>query len=212
VKGLLITFEGIDFCGKSVQSRLLFDKLKNHFKNSTIDKVVLLREPGGTIISEKIRDILLDRSLTMMNPITEMLLYEAARSQLISEIILPALLQEKIIICDRFYDSTTAYQGFGRSLSLDMIYKAHKIATHGVVPDVTFVIDLDPTIAKVRQKNAGRSRDRMELEDQNFHKNVRNGFLQIAKKEPERVSVLNGNQKIEEISDQIWNIIKKFLY
>lgn len=212
MKGLLITFEGIDFCGKSVQSRLLFDKLKNHFKNSTIDKVVLLREPGGTIISEKIRDILLDRSLKMMNPFTEMLLYEAARSQLISEIISPALLQEKIIICDRFYDSTTAYQGFGRSLSLDMIYKAHKIATHGVVPDVTFVIDLDPTIAKGRQKNAGRTRDRMELEDHNFHKNVRNGFLQIAKEEPERISVLNGNQKIEEISDQIWNIMKKYLY
>jgi len=212
VKGLLITFEGIDFCGKSVQSKLLLDRLKNHFKDSLKEKILLLREPGGTIISEKIREILLDRSLEMMNPITEMLLYEAARSQLIAEIILPALQEEKIIVCDRFYDSTTAYQGFGRSLSLDMIYKAHKIATHGVVPDVTFVIDLDPTIAKERQKNAGRLRDRMELEDHGFHKKVRNGFLKIAKEEPKRVLVINGDQKKEEISDQIWNIIKEFLY
>lgn len=212
MKGLLVTFEGIDFCGKSVQSRLLFERLRDFFNDSQQNKILLLREPGGTIISEKIREILLDRSLEMMNPITEMLLYESARSQLIAEIIIPALKQEKIILCDRFYDSTTAYQGFGRSLSLDMIYKAHKIATHGVVPDVTFVIDLDPTIAKERQKKGGLSRDRMELEDQNFHKNVRDGFLQIAKEEPKRVSVINGNQNIKEISKQIWNIMQKFLY
>lgn len=212
MKGLLITLEGIDFCGKSVQSLLLFDRLKKYYKDSYPDKIVLLREPGGTLISEEIRQILLNRSLEMMNAVTEMLLYEAARSQLTSEIILPALQKNKIVICDRFYDSTTAYQGFGRSLSLDMIYKAHKIATHGVVPDVTFVIDLDPTLARERQKKAGRSRDRMELEDQNFYKIVRNGFLQIAKTENKRISVIDGNQKIEKISDQIWNIVKKFLY
>ena len=122
MSGLLITFEGIDFCGKSVQSRLLYDKLQNHFGKGEKDRVLLLREPGGTIISEKIRDILLDCSLKMMNSVTELLLYEAARSQLIAEIIVPALAKKKVVICDRFYDSTTAYQGYGRGIQINMIY------------------------------------------------------------------------------------------
>jgi len=211
MNGLLITFEGIDFCGKSVQSLLLFEKLNKYFGDNKNGKVLLLREPGGTEISEKVRDILLDRSLKMMNSVTELLLYEAARSQLIAEIILPALEKNQIVICDRFYDSTTAYQGYGRGIQLDTIKSAHKIATHGLCSDVTFVIDLDPSIARGRQKNAGRSRDRMELEELTFHKKVREGYCQLAKEESDRIFLIEGNRSVNEISDDVWDVISKRL-
>lgn len=207
VKGLLITFEGIDFCGKSVQAGLLYDRLVAYF-NQQREKVLLLREPGGSEISERIRSILLDKSLHMMDAITEMLLYDAARSQLIAEVILPALQKNRIVICDRFFDSTTAYQGYGRGISLDVIRNAHEIAIHGVIPDRTFVIDLDPQIALVRQEKAGRARDRMELEDDEFHSKVRNGFLAIARQEPHRISVIRGDDSVNAISDQIWKIVQ----
>jgi dTMP kinase len=207
MSGLLITFEGIDFCGKSVQSKLLFERFQKYFGDNGNDRILLLREPGGTEISEKVRDILLDRSLKMMNSVTELLLYESARSQLIAEIILPALQEGLIVICDRFYDSTTAYQGYGRGIQLETIKTAHKIATHGIRPDVTFIIDLDPTIARSRQKNAGRLRDRMELEELAFHKKVREGYCEIAKDESDRVFLIEGDRPIKEISENIWEII-----
>ncbi|HDL18250.1 MAG TPA: dTMP kinase [Bacteroidetes bacterium] len=207
MKGLLITFEGIDFCGKSVQARLLYHRLIAYFNHDPA-KVLLLREPGGSEISERIRAILLDKSLHMMNAITEMLLYEAARSQLIAEVILPALQKNRIVICDRFFDSTTAYQGYGRGIPLDVIRNAHEIAVHGVIPDRTFVIDLDPQIALIRQEKTGRARDRMELEDDEFHSKVRNGFLAIAREEPHRISVIRGDGSANAISDQIWKIVQ----
>lgn len=206
--GLLVSFEGIDSCGKSIQSRLLFNRTEEFFDQNGRNKVHLLREPGGTIISEAVRKILLDRSLKMMDSITELLLYEAARSQLIAEVIIPALNRNDVVICDRFFDSTTAYQGYGRGISADTIRSAHKIAVHSIRPDVTFVIDLDPTIARNRQKNAGHSRDRLELESMEFHKKVRKGFIEIAKSEPDRVKILNGDQKINEISEQVWSVIQ----
>ncbi len=209
--GLLVSFEGIDFCGKSVQSRLLFNKLEKFFGKNGQTKVLLLREPGGTLISEEVRKILLNRSLKMMDPITELLLYESARSQLIAEIIIPALNKNEVVICDRFFDSTTAYQGYGREISLEIIKNAQKIAVHDVCPDVTFVIDLDPIIARRRQKKAGRSRDRLELEDFEFHNKVRRGFLKIAKKEKNRVTLINGDKKIEEISELVWSVVKTHL-
>ncbi len=209
--GLLVSFEGIDFCGKSIQSRLLFNKTEEFLDQNGRNKVHLIREPGGTLISESVRKILLDHSLNMMDSITELLLYEAARSQLIAEVILPALNRNDVVICDRFFDSTTAYQGYGRGISPDTIQSAHKIAVHNVCPDVTFVLDLDPTIARNRQKDAGHSRDRLELESVEFHEKVRNGFIEIAKSEKDRVKIINGNKKIKEISEQVWSVVKGHL-
>ncbi len=207
--GLLITLEGIDFSGKSSQAQLLFDKLREKVGTANQDSVLLLREPGGTPISERIRAILLDRSLSMMAPMTELLLYEAARTQLIAEIILPALEKGQLVICDRFYDSSTAYQGYARGIPLTTIKQAHEIATLGIRPDVTFVIDLDPIIAMMRQKNAGRNVDRMESEGLAFYQSVRQGFLQIAQEEPDRVIVVDGSQTIGAIFAEIWRIIQK---
>ena len=204
---MFITFEGIDFCGKSIQSKLLFEKLNKLFDDNKDNKILLLREPGGTVISEKIRNLLLDRSLKLMNSVTELLLYEAARSQLIAETIFPAMEKNKIVICDRFYDSTTAYQGYGRGIQLDIIKSAHKIATHGLRPDVTFVIDLDPTIARGRQKHAGRSRDRMELEELTFHKKVRDGYCKLVEEEPDRIFLIDGDRPINEISKKVWAVV-----
>lgn len=207
--GRLITFEGIDFCGKSIQSKLLYERINRLLGRSRPGQVLLLREPGGTVISEKVREILLDRSLDMMNEITELLLYEAARSQLIVETIRPALEANKVVICDRFYDSTTAYQGYGRGIPLEIIKSAHGIATHGVRPDVTFVLDVDPAVAYQRQQHAGRTRDRMEKEHLDFHHRVRNGFLEIAEEEPDRIVVVDGHRPVEEIARQIWRVTKK---
>ena len=170
-----------------------------------------MREPGGTIISERIREILLDRSLKMMNSVTELLLYEAARSQLIAEIIIPALEDEKVVICDRFYDSTTAYQGYGRGIQLGMIKSAHKIATHGICPDVTFIIDLDPSIARTRQKNMDRFLDRMELEQLTFYKKVRNGYCDMADEEPGRIFLIDGDRSKNDIFNNVWAVVKEQL-
>lgn len=204
-KGLLITFEGIDFSGKSVQSELLYNRIKEH---GNTNSACLFREPGGSKISEKIRDILLDRTLTEMNPITELLLYSAARSQLIAEKIIPELNLGSVVICDRFYDSTVAYQGHGRNIVLDKIKMANYIATHAIKPDITFIIDLEPEIAADRRKKAGINRDRLESEDLSFHQRVRDGYIQMASEEPQRMKKIDGNDEIEEIAEKIWQIIK----
>lgn len=206
-KGLLISFEGIDFSGKSVQSELLYKKIKESYTVKNCP-VYLFREPGGSKISELIREILLDRSLTMMNSYTELLLYSAARSQLIVEKIIPELNRGSIVICDRFYDSTVAYQGYGRSIELDKIKMANHIATHGVKPKITLIIDVEPQMAADRQRKAGFDRDRLENEKLSFHQKVRAGYLQLAVDEPDRVKIINGNDKIEEISKKIWQLIK----
>ncbi len=211
MKGKLITFEGIDFSGKSVQARILYDRLLREWAQGEKDRVLMFREPGGTAISERIRDILLDRSLTEMDPVTELLLYSAARSQLITEKIIPALQAGKIVICDRFYDSSTAYQGYGRGISLDIILQAHRIATHGVKPDLTLVIDLDPAKAAERQRRSARKVDRMEAEDRDFYIRVREGFLKIAGQEPDRVKIIAGNRRINEIAEEVWATVQPIL-
>ena len=224
--GKFITFEGIDFSGKSVQAELLTKRL-----DSTGKVVQLFREPGGTEISEKIRDILLDRRWDAMSHITEMLLYSAARAQLVEEKILPALKQGHIVICDRFYDSTTAYQGYGRGIDIDVIERIHAIATAGVVPDVTFVLDLPPEIALSRQANVQHSNslkspenrdqssgmgregelDRLELQGLEFYQRVRQGYLLLAKQHPQRMHVIDATQTIETIHQKIWKIITQIL-
>lgn len=212
MRGLLITFEGIDFCGKSVQSEALYERIRSKLAGGGGSReIFLLREPGDTVISEKIRDLLLDRSVINMNPISEVLLYSAARSQLIAEKIKPNLELGHVIICDRFYDSTTAYQGYGRQIDLDVVRMANKIATHGIVPDVTFILDLDIQDAAKRRKAANLTRDRIEIENGDFYTRVRDGYLELANEEKDRIILLNANDGVENISNKIWTLVEERL-
>ena len=202
-KGLLITFEGIDGSGKTTQINALI----GHLREAGLS-YHLFREPGGTEIGEKIRDILLDKNYHNMLDVSELLLYSASRYQLCVSKIIPALNNVDIVICDRFYDSTTAYQGYGRGIDLEFIYQLNKIATDSLVPDLTFILDID---LEERQKRLGKkSLDRLEQEANDFHSKVRAGFLTMAKEDQNRFVVLNGNQNPERLSKEIWKRISTF--
>jgi dTMP kinase len=197
-----ISFEGIDFSGKSTQIKLLLEKLREHNI-----KAMVLREPGGTIISEKIRAILLDKSYKEMNPKTEILLYSAARTQLVHEKIIPELEKGAYIIVDRFYDSTTAYQGFGRVLDLSFVNSLNLFATSQLKPYKTFFIDITPKEAEKRRKAAMFETDRIENEGVDFYKQIRDGFLKMVKNEPERFICIDGEQPPSIIADHLWENI-----
>jgi dTMP kinase len=199
-----VTFEGIDFSGKSIQAKLLYEKLLEKKK-----EVFLFRDPGTTAISESIREILLDTSHTQMSPWTELLLYEAARAQMVEECFQPN--SRCIIICDRFFDSTTAYQGYARNLDLVLVRQANEIGSCGVVPAMTFLIDVEPKTALERKKRLKKKSDRMEAEGLDFQTRVRLGYLDIARAEPERVVVVNGHGSIEDIHRQIWQTFNRFV-
>jgi len=200
---MLITFEGIDCSGKSTQAKLLVERLEQMGH-----QVVLLREPGGTTISEQVRDILLDNKHKEMDRITEFLLFSASRAQLVSEVILPALRENKTVVCDRFYDSSTAYQGWGRGINIEDVKRINHIATLGTVPDITFLIDIPPN-ESVRRKNLmpGSAVDRMEVSGITFYEQVRNGYLAIAKSEPERFVVIDGMKSVKEIAQEVWMVV-----
>jgi dTMP kinase len=205
-KGVLITFEGIDYAGKTTQIELLIKALEEAGL-----RVLLVREPGGTLISEKIRRILLDPASQEMSPEAELLLYSASRAQLIWEKVLPALEKGQVVICDRFYDSSTAYQGYGRGLDLDFIAGLNRFAAFGLVPDVTFFLDLEPEVAAVRQKRRGKSEDRLESSSQDFFARVRNGYYQIADDRTRNVIKLEAKQNPEVLHQQIWNEVKSLI-
>jgi len=205
-RGFFITFEGLDGSGKTTQIEAFIQRLTN----SGISHQ-LFREPGGTIIGEKIRQILLDKDHTAMLPITELLLYSASRYQLTMNSIIPALEKGQVVICDRFYDSTTAYQGYGRGIDLNLIKQLNRAATASLVPDLTFILDIE---LDVRQKRLGKKvLDRLEQETVEFHKRVREGFIQMAHAESERIVLINGNRSADEIASEIWDhfnlLIKK---
>ncbi len=199
---MLITFEGLDCSGKTTQAKLLAERLERMGK-----RVMILREPGGTTISERIREILLDKKHTQLNRITELFLFSASRAQLVSEVIKPALKKNYIVICDRFYDSTTAYQGWGRGIDIEGIQKIHTVATSGLVPDITFLIDIDASEATRRKKAAELKEDRMESSGRAFYEKVRKGYFELARKEPKRFVVLKGNKTIDEIGEIIWKTV-----
>ena len=195
---MFISFEGIDFSGKSTQIELLKDYLVEHNK-----KVEILREPGGTEISEKIRDILLDSENHEMFAEAELLLFSASRAQLVREKIRPYLQKGIYVISDRFHDSSTAYQGYGRGVPLDILNNVHDLAIGETVPELTFFIDIPVGIANERRKKKlKRKLDRMELSNIEFFNRVRSGYLEIARKE-ERFKVIEGTQTIETIQNQI---------
>jgi dTMP kinase len=197
MSGVLITFEGIEGCGKSTQSRLLVEALraKGH-------DVLALREPGGSAIAEKIRGMLLDPANSAMTPIAELLLYEAARAQMVGEILKPALDRGAIIVCDRFYDSTTAYQGAGRGLRNVDFSTLNRLATTGITPNLTIFLDVPVEIGLRRAKGGGDG-DRIEREPAAFHERVRQGFLAIAAAESNRVRQLDGLRAPEALADDI---------
>ena len=205
--GIFISFEGIDFSGKSEQCRRLLARLHEAGYHNT----ELLREPGGVEIAEAIRKIVLDARHAGLNERTEILLYSAARAQITSERILPALAAGKIIIADRFVDSTTAFQGYGRQIDLDFVKAVNHFATRGILPQLTLLLDISLEEAEARQRRAGVVKDRLENEGRDFHERVREAYLAMAKAEPERFVVLDGAQSIELIAAQVNEVLRNKL-
>ena len=183
-RGILITFEGVDGSGKSTQARRLIRLLKAQGY-----PVLFVREPGGTPASEQIRRILLDRRLDI-SPISELLLYEAARAHLTERVIIPALTKGMIVVCDRFTDSTVAYQGYGRGLDLAFVERLNRVSSSGIIPDLTFIFDIDYKTSLARRR---RQADRLEKESRAFFERVRAGFKSIGAHK--RVLLLDGREE-----------------
>lgn len=210
---IFITFEGIDGCGKSTQIELLKKNLDEHGY-----QVVLTREPGGTVISEKIRELILSVENTGMSTRCELLLYLAARAQHVDQKIIPELLKNKIVLSDRFEEATYAYQGFGRGVSLDILMSINMYATSRVTPDLTFILDIPIEESELRWKKSGKVRDRLELNNKNFFKRVRKGYQDRAAMNPDRIVLLDGTLDIgvleKQIIDKSIEVIrdKQFIY
>lgn len=200
---MFITFEGIDCCGKSTQARLLAERLEESGRS-----VKLLREPGNTRLSEHIREMLLNKEFSEMNERTELLLFAASRAQLVEEVILPSLEQSTVVVCDRFFDSTVAYQGYGRQLPLDDIIHINRIATQELIPDMTFFIDISPEIAFERcSERLAVERDRMEESGVRFYERVINGYMVLAEQDRGRYYVIDGQKSVDDIQSTIWRLV-----
>lgn len=200
-KSYFISFEGIDGSGKSTQAKLLIERL-----NSNSIETCFVREPGGTKISEEIRNILLDDRAEEISSRTEALLMCASRAQLTKNIITPELQAGKWVIADRYSDSTLAYQGGGRGIDLDWLVRLNNFATFGIEPDVTFYIDVDPNIGLQRRKNI--SADRIESAGLEFQNEIRNKYLEIIDNFSNRCVLVDGKLSIKEISHLVWKEIK----
>lgn len=211
MKGLFITIEGPEGAGKTTQARLLYE----HLRPST--PVLYTREPGGTAIGERIRELLLDESHREMAAQTEMLLFAAARAQFVAEIVQPTLLAGRLVLSERYVDASVAYQGFARGLGVDVVRRVNAVATRGLLPDLTVLIDIDAAVGLERARHAGgkegqRGRgDRLEQEALSFFMKVREGFLAIAREEPNRVRVIDGNRAQEQVHAQIVRLVSEFL-
>ena len=192
-RGLFITVEGIDGCGKSTQAQLIAAALE-----AAGHDVLRLREPGGVKISEQIRAILLDPANAEMGDVCELLLYEAARAQLVHQVIRPALAAGKTVVCDRFYDSTTAYQAFADGLDRNMVSQANELAVDGCRPDLTLVFDL-PVEDALRRRSGREAEDRLELKGLEFQERVAAGFRAVAADEPDRVKLIDAGGSIAEV-------------
>lgn len=200
---MFITFEGLDFCGKSTQVQLLEKFLTERGK-----KLKIIREPGGTPISEKIRNILLDKRNSEMSIQTELILFSASRSQLVNQVILPALEENYFVISDRFHDSSIAYQAFGRKIPLHFVEELQRFVIDKAVPDITFFLDI-PIDEVIKRKSQVKQidLDRIESSEIDFYERVREGYLYLANKE-ERFRMIDGTASIEEINKMIINEIE----
>ncbi|MFA3782913.1 dTMP kinase [Melioribacteraceae bacterium 4301-Me] len=202
---MFISFEGLDFCGKSTQVKLLEEYLRKKG-----NKVKVFREPGGTNISEKIREILLDKNNTEMSFETELLLFAASRAQLVKEAIIPSLSKGYYVISDRFHDSSVAYQGYGRGIDLEFITNLQNFIIKPAVPNITFLIDIPvEEVLKRKSKIKQIDLDRIELSEKIFYEKVRRGYFELSKKE-KRFIVIDGLNSIETINQQIVREIEKY--
>ena len=197
MKGIFITFEGIDGCGKSTQTSMCKTWLEELGRT-----VLLVREPGGTKIGERIRELLLDKKNSSMAPLTELFLFEAARAQIVEEVIKPALSEGKIVICDRFFDSSYAYQGCARGLGPEMVSHLNMDATGGLAPDITFFLDISVEGAIKRRNVRGEEKDRIESAGDAFQEKVRQGFIRAAS-EDGRIVTVDASLSPDEIFAQI---------
>ncbi len=201
-RGRFITFEGIDGCGKTTQFRMLAQWMRERGQD-----VVETVEPGGTSIGRQIRKILLDPASSDIQPRAELLLYFASRAQNVDQVIRPALEAGRTVLCDRFTDSTLVYQGCGRGLDVEVVRDLDRIACRGLKPDVTFLIDIDleTSLARAKRRNEriGTEESRIDEEDAAFHERVRQGYLALAKAEPDRVIVIDGKASISEVGRRI---------
>ncbi len=204
MRGLFITLEGADGCGKSTQAAILADRIA-----ATGREVVRLREPGGTAVSEKIRALVLDPENSEMAPECELLLFEASRAQLVRQVIEPALARGAVVVCDRFYDSTFAYQAAGRSLAEPTIRAANALGSCGVAPDRTLVLDMDTDAALSRATRDGA--DRMEAEGVAFQRRVREGYLRLVAEEPHRVCRVDAAGTVEEVTGRLADALADLL-
>ncbi|MDD5464982.1 MAG: dTMP kinase [Candidatus Omnitrophica bacterium] len=198
MKGKFITFEGSEGCGKSTQSKMLF----SHLKSKGL-RVTYLREPGGVKVSEIIRKILLD-SKNKISPLAETLLYMAARAQVVEEIIKPALIAGKIVVCDRFMDSTIAYQGYGLGIDIKLIKSIGNFATQGIAPDLTIFLDLP---VKSGLKYRHNCKDRIEQRSVSYHEKVRKGYLALAKGQPQRIKIVKVQEDKFKTQEKIREIV-----
>lgn len=191
---MFITLEGPDGSGKTTQARLLA-----HWLQEEGHPVVLVREPGGTTVGERIREVLHDPAHTGMSPWTEVFLYCAARAQLVAEIIRPALAAGQTVLCDRYADSTLAYQGYGRGLDLDALRLVLYLATGGLTPDLTFCLDISPEEGLARRRAGGGEWNRLDQETVDFHRRVRTGYLELAGLEPQRWIVVDAARPVDAV-------------
>lgn len=208
---MFITFEGIEGCGKSTQINLLAEQLQRLGR-----QVLLTREPGGCPIADQIRRLLLDADNRTMVPMTELMLYAAARSQHLAEIVQPALTAGSLVLCDRFSDATRAYQAFGRGIDRQVMESLNDLACNGLTPDLTLLLDcqVEVGLARARQRIAGSSgpkEERFELESLHFHQRVRDGYLQLAAEEPDRFVVIDATASQDQVARTVLQAVQQRL-
>lgn len=206
MKGIFITFEGGEGSGKTTIIKRLTEELTQKGYS-----VVCTREPGGSKIAEGIRNIILDKENTEMDYMTEALLYAASRAQHLSEKVKPALKEGKVVLCDRYLDSSLAYQGYARGLGIDRVYDINLYATEGLLPNLTLFVDIAPSVGLDRIKQNHREEDRLDKEKIDFHERVHSGYLEVARRFPERIKVVDGEQSVEEVYADVQKIIFDYL-
>jgi dTMP kinase len=204
-RGFLLSFEGIEGCGKSTQLRRMANRLR-----SLGYLVVDTREPGGSPISEQIRAVLLDVGNGGMNARCELLLYLASRAQHLADIIRPSLEKGAVVLCDRYADATLAYQGFGRGLGSPIIHQLNRFASGGLIPDLTILLDIPVALGLERKRREG-GMDRLDLERERFHETVRKGYLRIARQNPRRVRLIDGAASADQVTVMVQQIVEQRL-
>lgn len=205
MKGYFITVEGMDGCGKTTQIKKMIDYITEKGW-----EIVPTREPGGTEIGEKIRDILIDNENKGMNQITELLLYAASRAELVSKLVEPSVKEGKVVLCDRFVDSSIAYQGYGRNLGVEITEDINKYALLGCKPDITIFFDISPA-ELLGRKTLTAQQDRIESEDIEFHNRVYNGYLELARRNSDRIKIVDARKSVDEVFNEVKILLDSLL-